>query len=92
MILDAPGVSREESDDEDGDLYGLPVTHEAVLGGHQKIVTAIDVEHSGSRVVTGSHDYHIQLYDFNGMKSDLKSFRCVHIRQRAWSLIDLIVA
>ena len=51
------------SDDEDGgaaaaedaalDPYNLPVTHESVLSGHTRLVSALDVEHSGSRMVTG---------------------------------------
>eukprot|EP00798_Chlamydomonas_sp_ICE-L_P004303 gene4303-14413_t len=47
----------------------------ATLGGHAKAVVCMDVEHSGSRIVTGSLDYTIRIYDFNGMKSDLRAFR-----------------
>jgi hypothetical protein len=38
-------------------------------------VTCLDVDASGSRVVTGSLDYTIRMFDFGGMKNDLKSFR-----------------
>ena len=33
------------------------------------------MDHSGSRVIAGSRDYSVRLFDFNGMKSDMKSFR-----------------
>ncbi len=43
--------------------------------GQGKYVASLDVDHSGSRVLSGSRDYSVRLFDFNGMKSDLKSFR-----------------
>lgn len=45
--------------------------------GQGKVVASLDVDHSGSRVVAGSRDYGVKLFDFNGMKSDLRSFRSV---------------
>jgi WD40 repeat protein len=45
--------------------------------GCDKAVSSICVEHTGSRLVTGSRDYTVQLFDFNGMKSDMRSFRKV---------------
>lgn len=43
--------------------------------GQGKYIASLDVDHSGSRVLSGSRDYSVRLFDFNGMKSDLKSFR-----------------
>ena len=40
-------------DDAALDPYNLPVSHEAVLTGHTRLVSALDVEHTGSRMVTG---------------------------------------
>jgi WD40 repeat protein len=57
------------------DEYNLPVTHELLLKGHTKAVSAIAVDRAGSRVVTGSNDYSLRLWDFNGMKRDCRSFR-----------------
>lgn len=45
------------------------------LQGQGRAVTCLDVDASGSRVVTGSLDYTIRMFDFGGMKNDLKSFR-----------------
>ena len=63
------------ADDAAMDPYNLPVTHEAVLSGHTRLVSALDVEHSGSRMVTGGYDFGVRLYDFAGMKRDLRPFR-----------------
>lgn len=46
-----------------------------MIAGQGKYVASIDVDHSGSRVASGSRDYSVRLFDFNGMKSDLRSFR-----------------
>ncbi|CAL8470106.1 g9648 [Coccomyxa elongata] len=87
-----PAVPPADSDAEDGDAwdgrgtgepdeeqdpYRLPVTSEVALEGQGKVVASLDVDHSGSRVVAGSRDYSVKLFDFNGMKSDLRSFRSV---------------
>lgn len=69
-------MMKEDTEEEEDDTYNLPVTHEAILKGHTKTVTALDIDHSGSRVLTGSHDYSVRIYDFNGMKNDMRSFRC----------------
>ena len=42
---------------------------------HSRAVTALDIDHTGSRVVTGGLDYMVRVYDFNGMKSDMRPFR-----------------
>ena len=61
--------------DEDNDDDRLPITDEARFEGHKKVVSALALEHTGSRLLTGSHDYTVRMYDFNGMKRDLKPFR-----------------
>lgn len=49
--------------------------YEVRLQGHHKVVSALDVDQAGVRVVTGGMDYQSLLYDFNGMKADCKPFR-----------------
>ncbi|KAK9812868.1 hypothetical protein WJX72_004992 [[Myrmecia] bisecta] len=66
------GLGEEE---EEADPYHLPISHEVALERHSKIVCALDVDHSGARVVSGSRDYTVRMYDFGGMKSDMRSFR-----------------
>ena len=76
------GDAEDEEDSEDDeeaevDEYDdfLPEANEVALQGHKKIVSALAMEHTGSRLITGSHDYSVKIYDFNGMKRDMKPFR-----------------
>ncbi len=43
--------------------------------GHRKLVTAIALDPKGARLLTGSEDHQVQMYDFGGMKRDMRSFR-----------------
>ncbi|KAG2487343.1 hypothetical protein HYH03_014059 [Edaphochlamys debaryana] len=70
--------SEDEEDEEAGeeeDPYGLPISHEAVMKGATKAISCLDIEYTGTRMVTGSYDYMVRIYDFHGMKSDMKCFR-----------------
>ena len=72
------GEEEEEDEEAEGgaeDPYNLPVSHEALLTGHSRLVTALAVEQSGGRLVSGGLDFGVRLYDFAGMKRDLKPFR-----------------
>eukprot|EP00955_Chlamydomonas_euryale_P115990 366390-Chlamydomonas_euryale.AAC.39 len=80
----SPGSDEEDDDDGDGDAYDdgpgddpwlLPVTYEATLGGHERTVSTLDLDHTGSRLLTGGLDYKVRIFDFNGMKADMRSFR-----------------
>jgi len=57
------------------DPWKLPISSEVILEPHSKAVVAVALDHSGSRLLTGSHDYTVKLFDFNGMKSDCRPFR-----------------
>ena len=43
--------------------------------GHEKLVTALDVDRAGARALTGGEDYHLRMFDFGGMKRDMRAFR-----------------
>ncbi|CUA77481.1 WD repeat-containing protein 70 [Mus musculus] [Rhizoctonia solani] len=89
--MPAPGPSTEkqdgaEEDEDDGDEDDeaesdlddestFPITHEISLKDHTKVVSALAVDPSGARVVTGSHDYDVKLWDFGGMDARFKPFR-----------------
>jgi hypothetical protein len=45
------------------------------LRGHTKAVTCISIEPAGNRVVTGSLDYMVKIYDFGGMDNRHLAFR-----------------
>ncbi|KAG9128302.1 hypothetical protein FRC07_001237 [Ceratobasidium sp. 392] len=79
------GVEEDNEDDDDDDAEGsideledestFPITHEITLQDHTKVVSALAVDPSGARVVTGSHDYDVKLWDFGGMDARFKPFR-----------------
>src|SRR2546421_13129016 len=52
--------SDDDSDDEEEDEY--PVSHELVFKTHERAVTTITVDPSGSRMITGSTDCTIKLH------------------------------
>lgn len=70
---------EEEDSDSDSDMElnykEPPVSHELKLEGHTKMVSALSLDPSGSRLATGSYDNYVKLWDFNGMDMSLKSFR-----------------
>ncbi|CAA6666491.1 unnamed protein product [Spirodela intermedia] len=55
------------------------------------VVSALAIDHSGSRVLSGSYDYSVRMYDFQGMNSKLQSFRQLEpseghqVRSISWS-------
>ncbi|CAL4942213.1 unnamed protein product [Urochloa decumbens] len=99
-----PPPAEEEDDDEDDDdddddmdddgdvgFNRIPLSNEIVLRGHTKVVSALAVDHTGSRVLSGSYDYTVHMYDFQGMNSKLQSFRQLEpfeghqVRSLSWS-------
>ncbi|KAG1825606.1 transcription factor [Suillus subaureus] len=53
----------------------FPITHEATLKEHTKVISALTVDPSGARVLSGSHDYDCKLWDFGGMTTQTRSFK-----------------
>ncbi|KAL3828101.1 hypothetical protein ACJIZ3_016903 [Penstemon smallii] len=93
-----PGPIETDSEDdddmdeeEDDDGYRIPLSNEIVLKGHSKVVSTLAVDHSGSRVLSGSFDYTVRMYDFQGMNARLESFRHLEpseghqVRGLSWS-------
>jgi len=46
-----------------------------LTAAHGKLVTAIAADRAGARLLTGGEDYAVQMFDFGGMKRDMRSFR-----------------
>lgn len=65
----------DASDDEESDLPQFPVTHELSLKDHTKVVSALTLDPSGARILSGSHDYDCKLWDFGGMDWRCKPFK-----------------
>lgn len=55
----------------------LPISHEIELNHGKKSVTAIALDPNGARLVSGSIDYEVKFWDFQGMDSSLQSFRTI---------------
>ncbi|TFK41387.1 transcription factor [Crucibulum laeve] len=62
-------------DEEDEDVPQFPITHEITLKDHTKVVSALALDPSGARIVSGSHDYDCKLWDFGGMDMRCKPFK-----------------
>ncbi|KIY51398.1 WD40 repeat-like protein [Fistulina hepatica ATCC 64428] len=61
-----PVLDEPEYDPDDADPQ-FPITHEVLLKDHTKVVSALALDPSGARVVSGSQDYDVKLWDFGGM-------------------------
>lgn len=73
---DSDDSDDSSSDDDDDDEY--PVSHELILKTHDRTVTSISLDPSGSRLATGSLDGTIKLHDFASMTpTTLRAFRSV---------------
>ena len=75
----ADGDADEEpefdvSDDEPEEAR-FPISHELLLKDHTKVVSALTMDPSGARVLSGSHDYDCKLWDFGGMDWRCKPFK-----------------
>lgn len=57
----------------------------------EQIVSSLAVDNAGARVLSGSFDYTVRMYDFQGMNSRLQSFRQIEpseghqVRSLSWS-------
>ena len=74
------GPRRPPADEEENDEFldteeNLPITSEALLESHDRAVVSLAWDDSGSRLLSGSNDYNVKIFDFGGMKSDCKPFR-----------------
>lgn len=56
-----------DSDDDSGEDDEFPVSHELVLKTHERPITTLTVDPSGSRFITGSTDCTIKFHDFASM-------------------------
>ncbi|KAK3549848.1 hypothetical protein QTP86_015286, partial [Hemibagrus guttatus] len=79
----------------------IPDTHEITLQHGTKTVSALALDPSGARLVTGGYDYDIKFWDFAGMDAALNAFRslqpceCHQIKSLQYSVtgdVILVVA
>jgi hypothetical protein len=72
---------NESSDSDDAENV-IPASLEVTLNHGTKPVSALSVDHSGARLISGSVDYDVKLWDFAGMSSSLQSFRSIRPCER----------
>jgi hypothetical protein len=70
---DADAAFEPEYDPDADNLF--PATHELVLKDHTKVISALALDPSGARVLSGSHDYDCKLWDFGGMDARCRPFK-----------------
>ncbi|KAJ8408628.1 hypothetical protein AAFF_G00252630 [Aldrovandia affinis] len=90
-----------QDDEDDNPVKKIPDTHEITLQHGTKTVSAMALDPSGARLVTGGYDYDVRFWDFAGMDSALQAFRslqpceCHQIRSLQYSVtgdVILVVA
>ena len=76
---DESGSHNESDSDDDSEPEDeFPTSHELVLKTHERAVTTLTVDPSGSRLITGSTDCSIKLHDFASMTPNtLRAFKSV---------------
>ncbi|XP_067677525.1 WD repeat-containing protein 70-like [Haliotis asinina] len=80
MAVSKSGDSEDENDDEEDDEEEsldkkIPSSHDLVLDHGSKTVSALALDPSGARLVTGGFDFDVRFWDFAGMDASLQSFR-----------------
>ena len=76
--LSEPNLSENEEDEKEETLEEkIPRSHECKLEHGSKAVSALAIDPSGSRLVSGSIDYEVKFWNFAGMDSNLKNFRSI---------------
>ncbi|XP_008937076.1 PREDICTED: WD repeat-containing protein 70-like, partial [Merops nubicus] len=53
----------------------IPDSHEITLQHGTKTVSALGLDPSGARLITGGYDYDVKFWDFAGMDASLQAFR-----------------
>nr|KAF6304009.1 hypothetical protein mMyoMyo1_008988 [Myotis myotis] len=78
-----PPLQEEDGDDDDGGggdseeenpVQKIPDSHEITLKHGTKTVSALGLDPSGARLVTGGYDYDVKFWDFAGMDASFKAF------------------
>lgn len=74
---DSDDAEDDGDKDDENPVKKIPASHEVFLDHGDKIVSALTLDPSGSRLCTGGYDYYVKFWDFAGMDSSLRSFRSI---------------
>ncbi|KAM9517120.1 WD repeat-containing protein 70 [Salvelinus alpinus] len=86
-----------QDDEDDSPVKKIPDTHEITLQHGTKTVSALALDPSGARLVTGGYDFDVRFWDFAGMDAALNSFRtiqpceCHQIRSLQYSITGDVI-
>jgi WD40 repeat protein len=70
--------SDDDSDSDEDEEDEFPVSHELIIKTHERAVTTIALDPSGTRLVTGSNDCNIKLHDLSAMTpTTIRAFKTV---------------
>uniref|UniRef100_A0A671Y0I4 WD repeat-containing protein 70 n=1 Tax=Sparus aurata TaxID=8175 RepID=A0A671Y0I4_SPAAU len=87
----------QDEDDDDNPVKKIPDTHEITLQHGTKTVSALGLDPSGARLVTGGYDYDVRFWDFAGMDQALQAFRslqpceCHQIKSLQYSMTGDVI-
>lgn len=69
---------HDDDDDSEDDEDEYPVSHELLLKSHDRAVTTVTHDPSGTRLITGSNDCTVKLHDLSSMTpTTIRAFRSV---------------
>lgn len=77
-------VTHEVAMKDHGKVSSTPDNHSVIIETKHdqfKTVSALSIDPSGTRFVSGSYDYDAKLWDFGGMSSEFKPFRSWEIKE-----------
>lgn len=80
-VSESQQQNRVETFDQVVNERKIPIANQVDLTGHEKAVSCLSVEPAGNRVVTGSYDYSVKLFDFGGMDSRHRSFKSIEAQE-----------
>ncbi|KAF7666291.1 hypothetical protein LDENG_00114040 [Lucifuga dentata] len=92
---DDAGEAQDEGDD--NPVKKIPDTHEITLQHGTKTVSALGLDPSGARLVTGGYDCDVRFWDFAGMDQALQAFRslqpceCHQIKSLQYSITGDVI-
>ena len=72
--LSKPNSSLEKIDNVVEELQ-LPVNHEFYFKSHPKVVSCLDLDRAGARMISGSKDGNVKIFDLHGMNARGHPFR-----------------
>uniref|UniRef100_A0A671XWM4 WD repeat-containing protein 70 n=1 Tax=Sparus aurata TaxID=8175 RepID=A0A671XWM4_SPAAU len=90
-------ASSDEDEEEENPVKKIPDTHEITLQHGTKTVSALGLDPSGARLVTGGYDYDVRFWDFAGMDQALQAFRslqpceCHQIKSLQYSMTGDVI-